>query len=227
MKNLKIFTLVSLFLFISTTGEMFSQAYVSLHVGPSFPISDFASDNLNDEDAGGAAVGINVGLQYTYQLSESGLGLFGGIDFLYNGLQKDLKDEVKEMFEYLGIYNPDIKFYKYINIPISVGLNYTYQANDKLGLFANAGLAVDFLKITNMELRANGQKVITEMDLATSIGLKAGGGILIKNKAYISFHYYGFAKHNIKGEVRSSGYSEDIEGKGKVDLMTLSVGICF
>lgn len=82
MKNFKIIAL--LLLSICYTAKTYSQGNVTIHFGPSFPVSDFASDDIDDEDAGGAAVGINFGLQYIYPLSESGLGLFGGIDFNYN-----------------------------------------------------------------------------------------------------------------------------------------------
>ena len=129
MKNLKIigFVLLSCFLITKT----YCQGNVSIHFGPSFPVLDFAS-NEDSEYGGGAAVGLNIGLQYIYPLSESGLGLFGGIDFNYNGLKKDIKDDVKELYESLGIYSTDYKFFKYINVPITAGLNYTYQADEKL-----------------------------------------------------------------------------------------------
>jgi opacity protein-like surface antigen len=225
MKNFKIivFTLLSLTLITKT----YSQGNVSIHFGPSFPVSDFASDDIDDEDAGGAAVGLNVGLQYIYPLSESGLGLFCGIDMNYNGLKKDVKDDVEELYEAMGINNPDIKYYKYINIPLTAGLNYTYQADDKIGVFANAGLAVNFMKITDMELKANGQTVTTEMDLANSIGFKIGGGILINQKTSISIDYLALGEHDIEGEVKTTGYSEDIDGEGKVDLLTLTLGFKF
>ena len=225
MKNLKIigFVVLSCLLIAKT----YSQGNVSIHFGPSFPVLDFASDDLDNEDAGGAAVGLNIGLQYIYPLSESGLGLFGGIDFNYNELQNDVKDDVEELYELMGIQNADYKFYKYINIPIAVGLNYTYQADEKIGVFANAGLALNFLKITDMEIGVDGQTVTTEMDLANGIGFKIGGGILIKQKISISIDYLGLGKHDIDGKVKTTGYSEEFDGEAKVDLLTLILGVKF
>lgn len=227
MKNLKIIAIVLLSVCFMT--KIYSQGNVSVHFGPSIPISDFGSDDIDDEDAGGAAVGLNVGLQYIYPLSESGLGIFGGIDFNYNGLKKDVKDDVEELLESIGINNPDIKYYKYINVPITAGLNYTYQADEKIGVFANAGLALNFLKITDMELKANGQTVTTEMDLANNIGFKIGGGILINRKYSVSIDYLGLGKHDIEGKAKATGYSEDedIDSEVKVDLLTLTFGIKF
>jgi len=224
MKNLKIigFVLLSCFLITKT----YCQGNVSIHFGPSFPVLDFAS-NEDSEYGGGAAVGLNIGLQYIYPLSESGLGLFGGIDFNYNGLKKDIKDDVKELYESLGIYSTDYKFFKYINVPITAGLNYTYQADDKIGVFANAGLALNFLKITDMEIVVDGQTVTAEVDLANNIGFKIGGGILINQKISISIDYLGLGKHDIEGRAKTSGFSEDIDGEGKIDLLTLTLGYKF
>jgi opacity protein-like surface antigen len=222
MKILKVFAFV--LLSVCLISKSYSQGSFSFHFGPSLPISEFGFDDIEDEDAGAAAVGLNIGLKYIYPLSENGLGIFGGIDFNYNGLQKDYKDDVEEFYEFIGIYDADIKFYKYINLPITAGLDYSYQADDKIGVFANAGLALNFLKITDMELKSNGQTVTSDMDLANSIGLKIGGGILINQKVSISIDYYGLGKHDIDGKAKTTGYSEDIDGELKVDLLTFTLG---
>jgi len=225
MKNFKFIAL--LLLSICFTAKTYSQGFVSIHFGPSSPVSDFASDDIDDENAGGAAVGINLGLQYIYPLSESGLGIFGGIDFNYNGLKKDVKDDIEEIYEFMGIYNANYKFFKYINIPITTGLNYTYQADDKIGVFANAGLALNFMKITDMEIEYSSFKLIQKMDLANCIGFKIGGGILINQKTSISIDYLALGEHDIEGESTFSGYSDDIDGELKVNLLTLTLGIKF
>lgn len=225
MKNFKFIALIVLS--ICYTAKTHSQGYTTFHVGPSFPVSDFGSDDINDVDAGGAAAGINLGLQYIYPLSENGIGLFGGIDFNYNGLKKDYKDDVEDLFESLGIYSTDYKFFKYINIPITAGLNYTYQADDKIGVFANAGLALNFMKITDMEIEVIGQTVTQEMELANNLGFKIGGGILINQKTSISIDYFALGKHDIEGEINSTGSSQEIDGEAKVEILTLTVGFKF
>lgn len=222
MTKLKILGLLVISFFLMP--KMYSQGEVSIHLGPSFPVSDFASDDSDDEDAGRAAVGLNIGMQYIYPLSESGLGLFGGIDFNYNGLQKDVRDDLEDELEMPGV-SPDIKFYRYINIPISAGLNYTYPAGDKIGVFANAGLAYNFLKITDLEIEVDGRTATQEADWASSIGFKVGGGILINQKFAISIDYFSLGEHNVEGEYNAGGFSEDVEAEGKVDLLTLSLGL--
>lgn len=225
MRNVKIIALV---LFVAlATANTYSQRNIFFHFGPSIPVLDFGSDDLDNEDAGGAAIGLNIGLQYIYPLAESGFGIFTGIDFNYNGIKKDVKHDIEELYEDMGIINAEIRYYKYINVPITAGLNYSYQADEKIGVFANAGLALNFLKITDMELKANGQTVTTKMDLASSLGFKVGGGILINKKTSVSVDYLGLGKHDIEGKVTTTGYSEDIDGEGKIDFLTLTIGIKF
>ena len=225
MKNLKIIALILLSVCFAT--KTYSQGNFSIHLGPSFPVSDFASDDVDDDGAGGAAVGLNVGFQYVYPLAESGLGIFGGIDFSYNGLKKDVKDNTEELFESIGFYDLDIKYYKHINVPITAGLNYTYQADEKIGVFANAGLAVNLLIITDMVVDSDVPPLTAEMDLAYSIGFKVGGGILINQKYSVSVDYLGLGKHDIEGEVKFDGTYEEYDGDLKVDLLTLTLGYKF
>lgn len=219
MKNFK-FIAFMLFMFLAST-KTYSQGNTSIHFGAALPVSDFASGNADNEKAGGAAVGLNLGIQYVYPLSKSGFGLFGGIDINYNGLQQSVKDDLEKS---IGLSNANIKYYKYINVPVTAGFNYTFQADKKIGVFANAGLALNFLKITNLEVEVSGQTVKQEMDVANSIGFKIGGGILINKKTSISVNYLGLGEHDVKGKVTAPGYSEDVTGKGKVDLLTLTVG---
>lgn len=225
MKNMKIIAIVLLLGCFTT--KIYSQDNFSFHFGSSFPISDFGSDDLDDKDDGGAAVGLNVGLIYIYPLAESGFGIFGGIDFNYNGLKKNVKEDVVELYESMGINNPSIKFYKYINVPITAGLNYTYKVDEKIGVFVSTGLALNFLKITDMELKANRQTVTTKMDFANNIGFKIGGGILLNKKFSVSIDYLGLGTHDIKGIVTTTGFSQDIDGESKVDLLTFTFGIKF
>ena len=225
MKNFK---MIALFLFsICFVSNTYSQGNFSIHFGPSFPLSDFGSDDIDQENAGGAAVGINLGLQYSYPLAQSGFGLFAGVDFNYNGLRKDVKDDAEKLYKGMGLSNLDIKFYKYINVPISAGLNYTYIADDKIGVFANAGLALNFLKMTDMVMEANSQTVTTSMDVANNLGFKVGGGILFNKKTTMSIDYFALGKHDIEGKMKALGVSQDLDTEGKVDLLTLTLGFKF
>jgi hypothetical protein len=186
---------------------------------------DFASQ----KPGSGAAVGLNVGSQYVYTFYK-GIGVFGGIDFNYNGLEKDYKDKSKELYEAAGINIIDINFSKFINVPITAGLSYKFEAGNKIGVFAKAGLSFNFLKMTDFELKADtiAASYTVEYDIANDFGFKLGVGILINHKISVSLDYLDLGKHNINGEMKMTGYPDyPFDFNVKVDLLTLTVGYNF
>ena len=105
-----------------------AQNGFTIHLGPSVPMSDFGSSDAQDFDSHGTGVGFSIGCQYVYPLSESGLGLFGGLDFSYNGISKKYKEELWNYMEELGVDPEDewgyLKYYNYLNMPISAGISF-------------------------------------------------------------------------------------------------------
>ncbi len=56
--------------------------YIALHVGVGFPVGDFGSNTISNEEAGFAKTGVNVGLQYVYKLGKNlGVGASGFYNF--------------------------------------------------------------------------------------------------------------------------------------------------
>jgi hypothetical protein len=138
MKNSTILFIAAIMLLGISVSN--AQTDVNIHLGASIPVSDFGSDDLSDENAAAAGLGFNLGLQYTYQLSPSnGLGLFLGLDLMRNSLQQDVQDELEDQMEQSGLaveYDASI----YTSFPFSAGINYSYPANETIGLFAMGGL---------------------------------------------------------------------------------------
>lgn len=189
------------------------DSYWSLHFGTSIPVGNFS-----DKDEGGAAVGINVGVKYLYPLNNKGLGLYAGADINYNDLKNDVKDDLKDN------YDVDVKFSKYINIPITAGLNYAYKANEDVAIFGTFGVGLDFLKVTDRTIKYSGEKLVTSFDLSTQLAYKIGGGIVIKDKYIISLYYNGLGNHSLKGEHKYNGNTEDFDAD---DLKIQSVSLTF
>jgi hypothetical protein len=229
MKNLKIIVFV-LFSFVLTT-RTYTQGNVSIHFGSSLPVSDFQSDDINDEDAGGAKIGINIGLKYRYLLTEGGLGIFCGIDLNHNKLQNDFKDHYEELYGRDDIAKLDYQHLNYYNIPISTGLNYNYRANDNIGVFADFGLVLNFLKVSDFEVEADNNTIITSIksDPAYGIGYKIGGGIQIKDKILFTINYLGLGEHDNDREIKRHDYAdtEYLDSKLKIDLFTFTLGYMF
>ncbi len=202
-----------------------SQESYIIHVGISLPLSDFGSEDPNNDYAGGAATGISAGFQYIYPITETGLGIIAGLDMHYNSVSKSVQDDIKSYFNSMGIYNAEFTFYKHINIPVSAGLNYTYKADDRLSVFANAGLTLNFYKMTDMVITVDTQDVTTSFDAASSVGFKIGGGILLNNRISLAVDYWGLGNHEITGEMSSGGQTENINGKQKVDIFSVTLGL--
>lgn len=221
MKKL-LFSFTAIVFAILLSMSVYAQNNCSFHVGAALPMGTFGSDNLNDDNAGGAGVGFNLGGKYLYKLNESGLGLFIGGDFNYNGLKSSVKDDVKNTFG-SGV---DVTYYKYLNIPVTAGLHYTYEANSQISLFAEAGVGADFLKVTDMTAEANGQKMVMSFDLSTQFAYTLGGGLLFNDKFMLGLHYYGLGDHNVSGQMKFNGNTQDIDAsKLKVSLLNLTFGI--
>ena len=222
MNNCKVFKLI-IILVLLVTVETYSQNSLRVHFGIANPLSDFASDDINDEDAAGADIGMNIGLKFTHQLSDNGFGLYTSIDYNYN----ELKNDVKDVFERL-LPNTKYTLYNYHNIPISGGLNYTFDDTEKLRLFGNAGLVLNLLKISDFVVETNSGEGTTEFNLTYGIGFKVGGGIIINKITSISIDYMGLGRHDINGKVNTGGMSsEKIDAELKVDIITLTLGIIF
>jgi hypothetical protein len=223
---------VVLYLFIFTlvvfmSPNTYSQGGFSLHAGTAIPISDFADDDLNNEDGGGAAIGFNFGAKYQYQLNESGLGLYLGANLNYNGLKKSIKDDIDETFIDMGGIS-DITYYKHLNIPVTAGLYYAYKANESISLFGEFGLGVDFLKMTDMKLKANGEEASFVFKTKPQLAYEIGGGLLVQDKYILEFQYCGLGKHDFNSKFEFDGGSEDFgDLKLKVSLLTISLGFKF
>ena len=219
--------LVSLTFAVLISTNTFSQGAFSIHAGTAIPLSDFGDDNLNSDEAGGAAIGFNFGGKYQYQIIEAGLGLYLGANLNYNGLKKSVKDDIEQTFTDMTT-NVDITYYKHLNIPVTAGLYYAYKANESLSLFGELGLGVDFLKITDMKMEANGQELKFNFKAKSQMAFEFGGGLLIQDKYIFELNYCGLGKHKVSGEILYDGGTEDLgDYDQKVSLLTISLGYKF
>jgi hypothetical protein len=225
MKKIRLFALTGLCLIFAGTN-VYSQGYFTANLGLCMPVGDFAEED--GSDAGGAGIGLGLGLQYTYKLMDNGLGLFGGVDILYNGLKGDVKDDLEQIWEDEGLTDFDIKYPKYFNFPISVGLNFTYPANDQIALLANAGIALNILNMTNMTIEAEGEEMKTKFDMDSNIGFKVGAGALINDKYAVTINYLGLGEHEVDATVEFDGDEQDAGSSDiQVSVLTLCFGIKF
>ena len=222
MKIVKLL-LVLLFL-LPTLTESFSQSRFNIHVGPAFPLSkiDMYEIRYNDNTVSSSAkTGINIGLQYSYQFTNRDIGIFAGIDFVYNNIINEFKVSMDTLFSRYESF----VFPKYYNIPISAGLEYKYKINEKYSLLCNLGITYNFFKVTDYTYDTMFGDMLFETDLANSFGFRTAIGILYKQKASISIDFLGLGKHEVDIKMIDTGTLE-MEGtkEAKVNMLTLTLG---
>ena len=101
MRALK--SLLTIF-FLLILNCSYSQSSFQVQAGLSNPLSDFGSQDFDNENAGLAGLGLSIGIAYKHQINDSGLGLFGGLDFFSNGITSGAKLDIEEIFESLGVF---------------------------------------------------------------------------------------------------------------------------
>lgn len=197
-----------------------AQTHFSIHAGGAFPMGDFGAYskvdkvslfglNKNDKE-GGASMGINLGMKIKFDIaSVDGLGIIATGDIFFNGMNNDFKDDIanwcKDVFGGTA-EDWDITSPKYLNIPVMIGANYTYNANNNIGLFAEAAVGMNFRNITNYSATYRDDDVVVKLssDMATNFAFQVGAGILINEKISIGINYYSLGSSRVKGK-----YSEE------------------
>ncbi|MCF8370768.1 MAG: outer membrane beta-barrel protein [Bacteroidales bacterium] len=208
---MKIKSFLILILLISVASSVsFSQGKFSAHVGAAVPMGKFGSDDLNASSSGFAGFGGSIGFHYNKPINKKGLGVFVKLDFAINPLfNADLRKGIKEANE-VNSQSYEIKFINYLNLPISLGLNYTLKPIKKVSVFGEAGITSSFLKMTNYKHSIIGsylpdvgyvdQHRKQKHKLSFSIGFSLSGGICFFDKIEIGINYYRLGEHKIKTE---------------------------
>lgn len=219
MKNFK-YAALSFALLIIINVIAISQSTFSIHIGSSLPTRDFADDDPQDETAGLAGIGMGVGVQYVYPLNEKGLGLIAGADFIVNLTSRDARSKWEDI-------NPDAvyKFPKALNIPVSAGIIYIFDPDQKISLYGKAALAASFLKYTGFTVEESDYKDYSESyDISTALGFVVGFGIT-GNRINIGFNYMKLGDHKFGGtwdEGTNDGNLDKITKN--IDLITITAG---
>ena len=206
-------------------GGAFAQSSFTLKLGASFPQGKFGEGDKNrwglssNDKRGGAGTGFSVGGEWVKAVSGvEGLGVLFSVDAIYNGLNSDIKDAVDELEEELEDDNSisDYSIYKpsYINIPLMVGLNYSYALNGTLSVFGNAGIGANVRIITpaveeyvyeNESAEAE-YKYTNSFTPAVTLSWRIGVGMKVNDKFSISLEYYVLGDSKVKGKYESTSY---------------------
>ena len=219
---MKIFKLITFFYLIYCLSlNSYSQGTYNFNVIGALPVSDYGSDDFDDEDSGGAGLGVGLGIQYVHPLMNNGLGVFAGVDIICNGYKKSFKQDFEDLFD----VSVDIKYSKMFNVPLSFGLNYSKATDSGLGIFANLGLTYNFFKETNQIVETDYGDITMSAKMTSAFGFKVGGGLKLNDKVSVFINYLGLGTHDQKYILEASGLpSEDGHLKIKIDIVTIGIG---
>ncbi|MES2559371.1 MAG: hypothetical protein V4590_06500 [Bacteroidota bacterium] len=157
MKNILIYVFV-LLLCEQVNAQETERGYVTIGIGPSIPLSDFASTNTSNDDAGYAMNGGNLNISFAYRLG-SHLGLTAMLTGTSNPVDVDAIDrDFEEAFS-----NADwtITADRWRIGGLMIGGFATFPASENLSF--DIRLLAGVLQTTMPEIRANGVSALGEV----------------------------------------------------------------
>lgn len=194
----------------------------SIYAGGAFPIGNYKAGNFTDNvptdwallftdgNKGYAGIGFNIGWDVLIPVSKNGLGIFIGMDYFYNGNNKDLKEFISN--------NDDVidKAPKIHNIvPLISGLRYLGNISNNFGIFLEAGCGINIRIITKMEFGYTDAlygyyytvNETLKYDPALTFAFKIGTGMMIARHLSIGVDFYSLGSAQVKGKDEYSIYS--------------------
>ena len=209
----KLSTLIIAVMLMFAGSQLLAQTNVYLNLSGALPTGDFADGDEDDwglmgeDNEGGAGFGFNVGLKFNIATGVKGLRAMITLDGIYNGLNSDLRDAFEDVIEAGEDRYDEFEFTtpKYINIPVMGGVNYTYNFNNKFGIYGEAGLGANLRLITKMEsyIETSYQKATTtfQYDPKFSLAYQLGAGIELSNRFTIRINFYDLGDPKVKGKI--------------------------
>ena len=229
MNKVKRLMMVAVMLIIGS--QLFAQTNVYLNLGGAIPTGDFADGDESgfalvsgDFTEGGAGMGFTAGLKFKFNTGLKGLGVILSLDGIYNGLNADVRDFFEDVEnEWDDDFNDfSMRTPKYLNVPLMVGANYTYDINQKLGIYGEAGLGANFRYITKLELDGKetyqGEtykvNVAVEYDPTFTFAYQLGAGIEINKSMTVGVNFYNLGAGKVSGKMKEK---ESYNGSSETD----------
>jgi len=209
-------------------ATMAQAQFSQLHLGAAFPSGKFAEDGNND-DTGSAATGFTIGYKYYGPLSVENLSWVLGIEAFYNGLNSTAKDRLDN----LGYGHQNITYSKYLNFPVTFGLNYAIPLSESLKLYGEAAIGANLSMMTQTRLSDSNTNyedvtVTTTPMVGFAYGLEAG--IFIKEKVSIGVRYNSLGSYKFKQQFKGSVSATENVPFNKalpIAITSLSAGFLF
>ncbi|MDR2085484.1 MAG: outer membrane beta-barrel protein [Bacteroidales bacterium] len=188
-KNNVIKTLfVGLILISTCTGAFAQKTGLSLHLGGIFPAGDFKTPKISLQSGtatvdGSTTTGASLGLRYNVKLP-LGFNVFAHAELVWNSLDKETKDQYKEISKTIP---------QYVNVPLFAGVRYHLSLFKIVGIYGEAGLGANIL----MKTREGWKDNIVKYKNSTKFATEFGVGITAFNFVSLGIHYYLLGDHTI------------------------------
>ncbi|MBR1798636.1 MAG: outer membrane beta-barrel protein [Bacteroidales bacterium] len=227
-----------------------TNAQLTIRAGALFPqgkyadaMADFNNNVLrwgviDKSNKGGAGLGASVGGSYRFDMGITDFGIVLAADVMFNSLNTDIYDYFDEMVEANeNTYKEfSVSTPVYFNIPVTAGLNYQKGVSTDIDLYGEAGIGLNFRKLTTAIIYSNtgssDQEETTTFETSTSFAFRFGAGMVFKKKYVLSLDYYLCGSSRLASETvtevngRQSG-SPESEKHGNINpsILALRLGI--
>jgi hypothetical protein len=220
MRNLFITTT---FLLLSFSGfaqeEIIKKAeknHLFFHLGPSFPVGDFASKTLTNTEAGFAQTGLTLDISYLRSINDN-IGIAATAFYNMNGL------DIKKVEQEYGITGVKVDHWQYIGL--TAGPVVTIPASDKtkIDFRVLGGIA----RANSPQINFDGTLMVNE-DWATAAVFQAGAGLRTDLSSKLIFFGgldYKYLRPSFAVVSGAGDVSED--AKQRMSTLNLSVGLGF
>lgn len=237
-----------------------------IYAGASFPIGRFGKMSYGGgttplwtivDNYGGAKIGGSLSVKGRIPVSKN-LGITIGGGLFYNSIKDSAFIDDEEYVSYLseslneeyGVYAYDYRLNtrsKYINIPLLMGLDYTYLFGKGLGISAELSCGVDFDFITPTVYKNNmaGTFVYSEYDSYTSTRIRYYSAEKLKYVYVPAVHfayqgsvsfifgerwnigvcYYGATKSSIKYDIKETSSTYKMDNSNGTRIYCQKLGI--
>ncbi len=258
MKRLE--TILACIVFLLCVSNVSAQKLKGLAVygGCNFAVGDYGSVLVQDErivgwgmqdpsPLGGAGIGGNAGVEYSYPMPVENLHLSASLDFFINGLGHSLKSyyetlEVNFSYKYDKYDRTDQYF---MNVPLMLGANYTLPVGlDAFDLRFEAACGINFRFITNYYMYWNtfrhsydSEEYREYYDNAVSFAYRMGVSMVFSNNLSFGVYYYGLGAASVKGDFEREVYHDSstpvsetrkfLNGKINPAMLVLRMGYHF
>jgi hypothetical protein len=224
----------------------------TINVGASVPVGSFShmqydkntgvtDCGLFDEDiSGGATTGFNIGAKAMFPTKNEHLGFTIAMDVHYNGLNSNAKSFLSFLCNQLATIwgqglsegevllsstcNLDKRPY-YLNIPLMVGLNYSYPLTKEMKLFGELGAGFNIRYISPWKLTgvqkyifANSSedtwmqvKETCSYETVATFAFYVGAGLYFTDNLYLSVYYSFLGKGDVAANIEATLSAEYVQ----------------